>query len=61
MANPQNQEPNKAKKKPRVTLRDLTVSKDAHVTGGAGGQAYPKFRDLIASKGRVIRDSGRKE
>jgi hypothetical protein len=60
MANGQDQGANKTGKKPRVTLHDLTVSKDAHVIGGASGKPHPKLRDLKASKdARVIRDSDR--
>jgi hypothetical protein len=60
MANGQDQEPEKSGKKPRVTLRDLTASKETHVIGGAAGKPHPQLRDLTASKdARVIRDSGR--
>jgi len=60
MTNGQNQEPSETKKKPRVTLRDLTVSKNAHVTGGASGHAHRTLRDLKWSKDAgVSRDSGR--
>ena len=60
MTNGQNQEPSETKKKLHVTLRDLTVSKDAHVTGGASGKPQRTLRDLIASKdASVSRDSGR--
>jgi hypothetical protein len=60
MANGQDQGPNKTGKKRRVTLHDLTASKDAHVIGGAGGKSRPKLRDLKASKdARVTGDSGK--
>jgi hypothetical protein len=60
MGNEQDQDRDKTEKKRHVKLRDLTVSKDAHVIGGAGGKYQAKLRDLTASKDpHVIRDSGR--
>jgi len=51
MANDQNKKPNETAKKPRVTLRDLTASKNVHVIGGAGGKPHAKLRDLKVPKG----------
>ena len=51
MANEENQKPNTSAKKPRVTLRDLTASKNVHVIGGAGGKPHAKLRDLTVPKG----------
>ena len=60
MANDQNKKPNETAKKPRVSLRDLTASKNAHVIGGAADKPHAKLRDLIASKeAHVIRNSGK--
>jgi hypothetical protein len=59
MGDEQNQERDRIEKKRHVKLRDLTVSKDAHVIGGAGGKHKAKLRDLTSKDAHVIRDSGR--
>ena len=60
MANDQNKKPNETAKKPRVTLCDLTGSKNVHLIGGAGGKPHAKLRDLTVSKeAHVIRNSGK--
>jgi hypothetical protein len=59
MGNEQDQDRDKTEKKRHVKLRDLTVSKDAHVIGGASGKHQAKLRDLAAWKdAHIIRDSG---
>jgi hypothetical protein len=51
MANEENKKPNETAKKPRVTLRDLTASKNVQVVGGADGKPHAKLRDLTVPKG----------
>ena len=57
MANEENKKPNETAKKLRVTLRDLTASKNVHVVGGADRKPHAKLRDLTVSK-EVGRNSG---
>jgi hypothetical protein len=59
MGNEQDQDHAKTEKKHHVKLCDLTVSKEAHVIGGASGKHQAKLRDLAAWKdAHIIRDSG---
>jgi hypothetical protein len=59
MANEENKKPNETAKKRSVTLRDLTASKNARVTGGAGSKPHAKLRDLTVPKeAHVVRNSG---
>jgi hypothetical protein len=54
MGDEQNQERDRTEKKRHVKLRDLKVSKDAHVIGDASGKHQAKLRDLTASKDACV-------